>query len=1216
MTSSTPIDPLLFPLSGVRLIEASAGTGKTFTIAALYLRLVLGHGLERQALLPPEILVVTFTEAATQELRERIRSRLNQAAAYFRELTGAADPFLSALRQEYPPEQWPACAYRLHTAANWMDEAAVYTIHGWCRRMLQQHAFDSGGLFDWEVDNDDQDLLQQTVCDYWRRHFYSLSEPASAAVARCFANPDALSKEINPLLFDGEALELQRIEVDLEQTFACWEEWALRYEQLTTRVQTLWRNQQNGLETRLLDASEQGWLKANLYPKAGFKDKLAQIAAWANHRQNLEVKELARFSLQKLTAGLAKAHQDKAALFDSGVFALLDQLVGHQAEELDLADAIRRHAVAWIRERYAREKQRLSRLTFDDMLTRLDQALGGDGGARLANIIVRQYPLALIDEFQDTDPVQYRIFSRLYPADADNGGGCFMIGDPKQAIYSFRGGDIYTYLQAHAATQGRHYTLAINFRSTVGLVQAVNRLFEFAERGQPEGAFKFGAETHPLPFIPVSAQGRDETWMVDGRAAPAFTVWHLENDEPVGMPFYRHHMAEATASEIVHLLTNAAAGNTGFRHADGNWRALQPGDIALLVRSRSEAEVMGKALSKRRLRSVFLSERESVYASREAGDLLLWLHALATPEDEYKVRAALASRSMEWSLAALQRLAQDESAWEHHLERFLSYRERWRQDGILPALQQLMHDYRLPAKLRNATDGERRLTNLLHLAELLQHADSRLDGEAALIRHLAEALQNSGGSTDDNVIRLESDAELLKIVTIHKSKGLEYPLVFLPFICSFREVNARNNRYYRYHDTAARLRVDLSKNDANKALSDNERLQEDIRLLYVAVTRARFACWLGVAPVKGPGKQCQLEKSAMGYVLGWQSGLAAPALAARLGELAGACPDIAVLGAPPVSEAVFQANREEEECRDGPRNFSASIREAWWIASYSALAANHTPTTAAEAETAGDDKRQDESEPAASASAGPANGIHALPRGAAAGVLIHALLERAASEGFASVAAQAELQAQLIKDLFGQPDWLGSGEQMLRHLAAWLECPLAGTPTVSLNRLPPDAYQAEMEFLLGVDSVDVTRLDALLNRYCLPGRSRPALQTGHINGLLKGFIDLVFVCGGRYYVLDYKFNALGNRDDAYGGEALTTALLAKRYDLQAALYLLALHRLLKSRLHHDYHYQRDVGGSLYWFLRGVGHPGRGQLLLQLPQELIETLDAMFAGVRT
>jgi exodeoxyribonuclease V beta subunit len=1226
MTAAIPLNPVDFPLSGVRLIEASAGTGKTFTIAALYVRLILGHSPGNSApaspLLPPDILVVTFTEAATQELRERIRDRLSQTARFFRNQPVKTDPFLEAVRADFPESDWPASAHRLELAANWMDEAAIYTIHGWCNRMLQQHAFHSGSLFRQEVNTDDTELLHEVVRDYWRTFFYPLTDTPCRAVTRFIRSPAALAGLVAPLLPETEALGLDCNE-DIGSVFQSWEAWETQRQALEKSARAHWINEQCVIDELLNSASEKGWLNGNKYRKASLGDRLKAMAEWTSGRSSQAIGELEKFGFNKLSSALVKTHLDKKERLRHRAFESVDELVGHCDKEIDIDGKICLHALHWIRNRYDSEKQRMARMTFDDMLTRLDNVLQGQSGELLKKTIREQYPIALIDEFQDTDPIQYRIFSAIYPANNEEDSGCFMIGDPKQAIYSFRGADIYTYLKAHKHTKGRRHTLTTNYRSTNALVEAVNQVFLYADGNHPAGVFRFKREQeNPLPFLEVGAQGRKEEWRIDHRPAPALTFWLLNEGKAVGMPEYREKMAEAAASEIVRLLERAKAGRAGFQSEESLQPPLKPSDIAILVRSGTEARTMRKALAKRKLRSVYLSEQDSIFRTREASDLLIWLKALADPRNERKVRAALGTATFGWPYRKLHRLAQNEPEWELQLDRFLTYHERWRKDGILPALRQLIDGYGLYARLSKETEGERILTNLLHLAELMQQAASQLEGEQALIRYLAESIETGHGRLgDDDIIRLESDADLIKIVTIHKSKGLEYPLVFLPFICSFREVTAKST-HYRYHDEQdedRRLIIDLGKSEENRQKHDAERLQEDLRLLYVAMTRACHACWLGIAPVKsGNGEKCQLEKSAFGSLLGWEPNTPIEALGAGLTKLKGDCAAVEITALPTASDVQYIPPAESGQTHPA-RTVKTRIPADWWIASYSALSTEDKPQAEqspaadgpSEPETARDDKRGDEAEP----DTGPvtATGIHGLPRGAAPGVLIHDLLERCARFGFTEIHAKPGLADEWIRERFAAKDWAGKHSVVASALSAWLSLPLLESAGLCLGKLAPGAYQPELEFLLGAEQVDAQALDRLVTRHTFSGLPRSALQPARVNGLLKGFIDLVFVHEGHYYVADYKFNSLGSGDAAYTPEALTAAMLAKRYDLQAALYLLALHRQLKARLGENYDYDSHIGGSLYLFLRGCQSPTRGRVFVKPPKALIEGLDRLFTN---
>ena len=529
-------------------------------------------------------------------------------------------------------------------------------------------------------------------------------------------------------------------------------------------------------------------------------------------------------------------------------------------------------------------------------------------------------------------------------------------------------------------------------------------------------------------------------------------------------------------------------------------------------------------------------------------------------------------------------------------------------------LRQLLQDFELPQRLMGRDDGERILTNLLHLAELLQQAAAELDGELALIRHLGELLAGEGQAADEQVLRLESDEALVRVVTIHKSKGLEYPLVFLPFICAFRPVD--DKKPLQIHDGECR-RLVLKADEDSLLRAERERLGEDLRLLYVALTRARHACWLGVADLKiGNGKKSRLHESALGYLLGGGLPLAASGeLANWLAPFASGL-DSAVSPVPPASE---QRYRMIEEGQFEP-HWRTPIRRAaehWWIASYSALSLDEdAPSQVSRHEDAAPDSPAmqnaiDDEDPLLALAPLPASaqGLHRFPRGPNPGTFLHGLLEMAAQEGFAAlVQAPLRLREALARrcQRRGLESWI---DPLQDWLLALLSQPLTldGTDTVVLAQLTQ--YQPELEFWFEARGVDVRLLDQWVQQYELPGMARQPLRADTLNGMFKGFIDLVFEHQGRYYVADYKSNWLGSDDSAYTREAMEVAIASHRYDLQYVLYVLALHRQLRLRLP-DYDYDRHLGGALYLFLRA---PQQGAYLARPPRALIERLDVLFMG---
>ena len=1447
------VDPLHFPLWGSRLIEASAGTGKTYTIAALYLRLVLGHGergvvgldaayppdvdmgfLEgakppeggtafREALTPPKILVVTFTEAATLELRDRIRARLAEAAAFFRASAEAveagtcldamvpgsvpdqdvvggrsvadaalagddlavlpkADPFLQGLRDAYPASQWSERAHTLQLAAEWMDESAISTIHGWCNRMLREHAFDSRGLFNQMLSTDTSELLAEACRDYWRNFCQGLPLEAARVLQGWWADPDALQKEVQSLLSDLDALSGEgRLPAE-----AIGEAQARRVQQLQA-LKAPWREGWIDELGAMLDAGREkpaasrkgkgcaapvsdapngrafptGWLNGSKVRTNNQAQWLQLLRDWVDDA-DMAKPGLSETAMNRLTPdGMRDAFgkdvdaQDPAlvAMLEHPALAAMAALPGKLAALPDGRQATLLHAARWIEARYRRARDQRSEMSFDDLLRQLAQALNADGGERLAERIRTQFPVAMIDEFQDTDPVQYSIFDRVYRVEKNcEDQALILIGDPKQAIYAFRGADIHTYLRAREATRGRHYTLDTNFRSSKAMVGAVNHVFEVAEQ-RPGGAFRFGAVSDDghgagaavsLPFLAVKAQGRKEIWQdtkYPGGAAPALVAWTMPEDAGnrlsaksghVSKGAYTAHYAEVTAREIARLLQAGADGLAGFAspvrpdeqhvHADqGDSRrvsGVRPADIAVLVNSGREADAVRKALRAQGIRSVYLSEDESVYASPVVPALLRWLQAAAEPANGRLLRAALGTALCGLDALQLERLVHDELHWEARVAQFQRYREIWRSQGVLPMVRHMLQDFGVVPRLL-AQGGERQLTDLLHLSELLQQASTRLEGEHALVRYLQEQRDAPEGEREARRQRLESDDARVRVVTVHKSKGLEYPLVFLPFFCAVRPVEAKD-ALLRWHDADGQLRLvpGRSADDEIVAAADAERLGEDLRKLYVALTRARHATWVGLGALEN------LHRSAAGHLLGLgdESG-DGHRLFAALQEQVEQWREGVALGVVAVEEASLPADGHGEGGVTQAALWSPSERVSgrgavawktppmlpgqswprWWIASYSALEVEDVATTLSASGSPSDrgvhetvaahggaerakpvagegwepGRNADESDApygdsaltdtwaeqraadavwqrhlvqAAEASAlamvdpeqgvgGLGSSVHDFARGPQAGTFLHGLLEWAGRQGFAALAKDpARLAEQVRWRLQRMPDWQPWQSLLTDWLVRLLTQPLpldgggrdriqgnVEEALVGAGPVPSDGtssftlaglrqYQVEMSFMLAVQDIDLPALDAWVRQHTFSGAARPPLLPGQLNGMMKGFIDLVFEHDGRFYVLDYKSNWLGASDEAYRGETMQAAVLAHRYELQYLFYLLALHRLLKVRLP-DYDYDRHVGGALYLFLRGSGAPSRGVFAARPNRAVIEALDAAFAGQR-
>ena len=1164
------LDPLRLPLIGERLIEASAGTGKTFTIAALYLRLLLGLGGEAaypRAISVEELLVVTFTEAATEELRGRIRSNIHELRIAC--LRGESDnPLYSALLAEIADKD--DAAKTLLLAERQMDEAAVFTIHGFCQRMLSLNAFESGMLFEQQLIEDESRLRYQACADFWRRHCYPLTRDIAAVIHDVWKGPRDLLKSLDRWL-QGEAPQLKSPPAPNETL-------AERHQQIIARIDSLkqqWREQVGEIEGVL----ENSGLDRRKFNRGNQGKWMEKVNAWAQEETlSYQLPDALEKFAQSFLLERTKAGGEPPV---HPLFSAVESLL---ASSLTLTDLVLARAMVEIRDAVAREKRRRGELGFDDMLSRLDEALRGDSGETLASAIRQRFPVAMIDEFQDTDPQQYRIFRRIWRRQPET--ALLLIGDPKQAIYAFRGADFFTYMKARGDVAA-HYTLDTNWRSSPGMVGSVNRLFSLSDN-----PFMF----HEIPFLPVKAAAKNKglRFTVDAADVPAMNVWLMPGDT-VGSGDYQTFMAQLCATQIRDWLSAGQRGRALLWRGETS-RPVQASDITVLVRNRLEAAQVREALQTLGIPSVYLSNRDSVFETLEAQELLWLLQAVLSPERENTLRSALATSMFGLTALDIENLNQDEQAWDALVEEFSEYRQIWRQRGVMPMLRALMTARHIAENLLATRGGERRLTDILHISELLQEAASQLESEHALVRWLAQHIAEPDSNAASQQMRLESDKHLVQIVTIHKSKGLEYPLVWLPFIARFRK---QDQAFYHDRETFAAV-LDLGQDEASLELAEAERLAEDLRLLYVALTRAVWHCSLGVAPLSSrKSGNSDFHLSALGRLLQAGEAMDAAGLAARLADFCHG--DIALQIPGELDLTPWQAPAATIP-RLSARELQRRIADDWRVTSYSGLQQHGfsggqdlLPRLDVDAAGVGEVVEEPQLTP------------HQFPRGAAPGTFLHSLFEeldftQPVPEGWMAEKLQLSgFDAQWAPVL---TDWLGGV----------LKTRLPG-PDIALNQLAARDKQVEMAFYLPIAQLlTAERLDALIRQYDPLSADTPPLDFRQVRGMLKGFIDLVFRHEGRYYLLDYKSNWLGEDREAYTRPAMEQAMRAHRYDLQYQLYSLALHRYLRHRLA-DYDYDRHFGGVIYLFLRGMDgqEGGQGIFTTRPVRPLIDGLDQLFAG---
>ena len=1169
MSVPTPQELDLFatPLTGIRLIEASAGTGKTWTITGLYARLIVENGYPVE-----QILVVTYTKAATAELRERIRRRLAEALAG---MAGGepADEFCRILVGRILASGRPSLAIRrLQTAIRNFDEAAIFTIHGFCQRVLTESAFESGMAFESKLEPDESGYIMETVDDFWRKETAQGSELWTRYLADQGQTPDLWRQTVRPYL-DKPYLEISPIP-ELGDCGPMESEFSDNF----GNARAIWRDRREEITAMLLQAASNKTLKNTIYRPDALPGWFADFdECFSEPEAMLKLPDkLAKLGCDELKKGTALKKTTPSHPFFhacSDLTAAAEQLSeSYRLKLIGLQISLIEECNAELPKR----KSRLGLMSYNDLLNRLADALHAPNGGQLAKLVRERYRAALIDEFQDTDPVQYRIFRAVY---ATGDTPVFYVGDPKQAIYAFRGADVFSYLEARGQAEAQ-YTLAVNQRSAPRLVDGVNALFKRS----------------PNPFLlrdigyhPVKAASKHRpALVVDGDAPAPLRFALLPAAETLLNKEDANRLAAlGTACEIVRLLNLANQGNAGIRGC-GEDRPINGGDIAVLVPTHRQAGLIQDALSRRGVPSV-LQGQDNIFHTHEAVELERILSAMAEPQRESHVRSALATEIHGLDAATLFGLQHDEQAWELKVDAFSRYRDIWLAKGFMPMFRRWLGENGIIERLLSYPDGERRLTNLLHLAELLQIQSRDKLGTDGLLGWFSRSLREPE-SGDETLLRLESDAERVKIVTIHTSKGLEYPIVFCPFLWDGK-LWQRAETAALFHDPdrnhQAMLNLGGPDYAAHRQLASQEKLAEKLRLLYVALTRAKSRCHVVWGRVSG------METSALAWLLHGPSaatddplaamgrlceGLDHAAIANTLHDFTGQVPEAATIVPLQINATRYTPAAKASadlRVRSFPR---PNLRPSWRMSSFSAMvrgrhseAPDYDP-----AEPNPKDQPLDRS-------------FFAFPRGAGAGRCLHAVFEE---WDFASTdrAALERLVRRKLKAHAIAEEWC---PVVADRVQAILATDLDGEG-LQLMRVEASQRLAELEFTYPLHQLAADGLKSILRSPALgltPEFARAAgdLAFETVNGYMKGFIDLSFAHRGRYYILDYKSNWLGPDPQDYARPRLLQAMAREHYYLQYLIYGLALHRYLRLRVP-GYQYDTHFGGVFYLFLRGMGHP--------------------------
>lgn len=1199
MTPAQVCDPAAIELSGLCLIEASAGTGKTFTITALAVRMIVERNLAVD-----ELLVVTFTKAATAELKTRIYERLHQALVLLDEGV-AADPLLAKLGAQWKDSPGHDIARRRIAAALAdFDRASVFTIHGWCQRLLQDYSFARGDVTALELRADHSDWLEGFAQDYWSRKLYDLHPSLVAAI---YANPQRCGPQA---LMQVASLALADPDLDLRGA-PDWEEASATFlrchegiAQHKARVAEFWREDAQGIR----DYFQAIWPKLNqsTHRAATYQKRIDAIFDWVGRAQDRAPSETLKGAVEALCdQGLRRKKSLKAkqtldahpALVALDPFAEMMQALDTAQQELGLA-FIKDFAGA-LRDHVSQRSQSLSDCTFDELLVRVRELLRDPlVGPDVITQTRATYAAALIDEFQDTDPAQYEIVSSFWGAGY---GALFLVGDPKQAIYRFRGADIHAYLRAREDARTSRFMLTHNYRSHEGVIGAVNALFSGVEA-------PFGLKD--LAFEPVKVGRAVDCVQVCEIAQPALSFWQGEKSKGTAHPWEIEGLAQR-------VLTLLSRGRWTEQEAD-----VRAGDMAVLCNSNLQARKIRARFEELKIPCV-LRSGQNVWHSPQGQEMAILLRAIAHPGQRHRLKAALITQALGLGLNEVWDLREDDAAWERWAGRFFAWRKLWLERGVLAMWRNLRDQVGLGPRLAKESGGLRALTNWEHLGDLVYFLErEHRCGPSRLCALVDRARSNQATPAEIDELRACDERSSVQILTIHKSKGLEFPIVFCPYL--WKAKAGAQPPAFVHHEGKERVLM-LSGPNAEDALETyaHDAHGESRRLLYVALTRAKSHCEVFWVAEKS-------NKSALGTLLAQHEPQGEDPLA---GMQALAASHAGWIQAGPLEVGEKLASPIAQSWPSDLEGTKPRAPQAWQrffgpkVSSYTGLARGLRQGGGQ-----GEPERPGQDESLAEPELGPMElaadlRFGALEPGAKSGILLHALFQAALEPEVTKEQRSLILEQAAVGLGVETPSMVEQiVEQVLDVLGLFLP---VGTSSLALGDLDQHSRCVEIEFLFRCGAfggsrtigggnpvafalADFARIlvecarDPKLVAY---GQSLAQRGAARIQGFLNGFIDLVFEHEGRYFVLDYKSNLIDGQRSNFVSDELWGYAAEQDYILQTLIYGVAMLRRLQ-QFEEALDPLAKLGDGYLLFLRGVDQDGAGLLRVPFEPELMHSLSAL------
>ncbi|VFP85043.1 RecBCD enzyme subunit RecB [Buchnera aphidicola (Cinara splendens)] len=1154
------LDMKKIPDYGITLIEASAGTGKTFSIITLYLRLLLNIGIKKTYKRPLsicEILVVTFTEASKNDLKKRLYKKICQLHCYCINTSNKKSELINIIKDIKDIKKTTKL---LQFAKKNINSIMIYTLHSFFLNTLREQKFLCNQIIPIKILKNIEKIKLEATKDFWRNYAYGINENITDLIIKKWPTPKKLFNYINILLNQEKK--------KVHYSFLKKTNLKKKYDNIIKKInktKKFWKKNKNEIQTSIIHTNTNK--KKNQHEK--FKQWFYQIDHWSikitnnctipKILKNLQFHKILSKQLIKKNSQYILFKKIKKIFISYNLFFKYFIFI----------------ALKKIPQIIQKKKKEKRGLEFDDLNKIMLKQIKLKSSIIKKNII-KKNTITIIDECQDIDNIQFNIFYELY--NNMNNKSLILFGDPKQSIYSFRGANIFLYLKIKKKIN-KCFFLKKNFRSSKNMVTGINSLFS---RVKAPFIWK------NINFNKSSSYSKNKKiyFSINKIKQSAFNLI-VKHDNEMNTNEYYSWISKECAHSIYSWLSDKLNKKSILKLRNQKKRCIQPKDIAVLVKNKYEANLIKQELHKKKINSIYTSRKKNIFHTTEARELMLIIDSIIDLSSTLKFKKLLMTKIFNISIHDIQLINTQKHIYFYLLKKLKKYYIIWNTVNISQMIAKIIVDFNLLERNTLIQKNNINIQNITTICKILEKKNQSITNKFLLIIWFKKKILQTDIDSN-NIIYTETvnDTEYtksIKIITIHKSKGLEYPVIWIPFFSKFQ----------------------IKKSNS---MSSKHVLSEDLRLLYVAITRSIVHCNIGLAVIS---KRKEKKTSYKNYTNFHNSSLGFLIQKGKKSSLIKLKKELQKIQDPKIFQIKYTCKIKETIYKKKNiqkndliyLNVLKNIINPWNKISFSKIVKKNLfykkkyilsifqkkPSTLKKNQYLFCKKN-----------------IHKFPKGKEYGAYLHKIFRQINFK-----------EKKKIKKTLTQLNCLSLSETWINKLYTWI-CIFISKPLYKncliLNQLKKTEYQKEVKFTMPIEkSIDIKKLNSIINNFDPLSKKCTNINFENVSGVLTGVIDLIFLWKNKYYIIDYKSNWLGPNYTYYTHKNFQNEIIKYRYDIQYQLYSLAMHRYLKLKIK-DYDYKIHFGGIFYLFLRAFDEKNDSKVYFVKPNYLlIHNLDNLLYG---